>query len=76
MLREDPSYFQDALKARHEMITFVAEQAHHLQPTKEGILDQACRTTIHDPYKNLIIWDISKIPPDSFWSCSRLLLEL
>ena len=60
MLREDPSYFQDVLKARHETFIYTAEQIYHLQPTKEGSLHQAFRTTVHDPYKNLVIWDISK----------------
>ena len=60
------------------MILYVAEHVYNAQLTKslkERILHAACRTTVHDPYKDLIIWDISKSLLGMFSSCSKLLLE-
>ena len=79
MLREDPAYFQDALKTRYEMILYVSEKVYRAPLTeslKERSLHQVCRTMVHDPYKNIIIWDISKTPLGRFCSYSRLLLKL
>lgn len=78
MLREDPSYFQDVLEARCKMITYLigeVKRAPLTQLRKEKILDEACRAVIHDPYKNLIIWDISKRTLAMSGSCARPLPE-
>lgn len=60
-LREDPSYFQDVLKARYEMMLYTWEHVYKLRITelrKENSMHAVCRTNVHDPYRNLIVWDI------------------
>lgn len=59
-LREDPSYFQEVFKARYEMMLYTWEKVYKLRITelrKENSMHAVCRTTVHDPYKNLIVWN-------------------
>ena len=62
-LRENPSYFQDALENRRQELRTVSrkltrnDQAPYHPKYMEEIRQTACRDVVQDAYKRLVMWD-------------------
>lgn len=62
-LRENPSYFQDALENRRQELRTLSrkltrnDQAPYHPKYAEEIRQQACRDVVLDAYKRLVMWD-------------------